>query len=50
MAALALASAAVAIASALVKIHATGTYLAWSYPLLLLGHFAGAAGEGERSE
>lgn len=41
IAALALASGAVAIAATLIKIHATGTYLAWSYPLLLLGHFAG---------
>lgn len=49
-AALALASGAVAVASSLVKIHATGTYLAWSYPLLLLGHFAWPAGEDERSE
>ncbi len=38
--ALALASGAVAIGAALVKVHSTGTYLAWWYPLLLLGHFA----------
>ena len=34
---LALLAGAVAIGATLVKPHATGTYLAWSYPLLLLG-------------
>ena len=34
---LALLAGAVAIGATLVKPHATGTYLAWSYPLLLVG-------------
>ena len=34
---LALLAGAVAVAAALVKPHATGTYLAWYYPLLLMG-------------
>ena len=34
---LALLAGAIAIGATLVKPHATGTYLAWSYPLLLLG-------------
>jgi hypothetical protein len=34
---LALLAGAVAIGATLVKPHATGTYLAWSYPLLLIG-------------
>jgi hypothetical protein len=34
---LALLTGAVAIGATLVKPHATGTYLAWSYPLLLIG-------------
>ena len=38
---LALLAGAVAIGSTLVKPHATGTYLAWYYPLLLVGIFAG---------
>lgn len=38
---LALLSAALAIGAHLLKIHSTGTYLAWAYPLLLLGFFAG---------
>lgn len=38
---LALLAAAVAIGATLVKPHATGTYIAWYYPLLLLGFFAG---------
>jgi len=37
---LALLSAAVAIAFSLLKIQPTGTYIAWAYPLLLLGFFA----------
>jgi hypothetical protein len=37
---LALLSAAVAIAFSLLKIQPTGTYVAWAYPLLLLGSFA----------
>ena len=36
---LALLSAAIVIVANLVKIHATGTYVAWFYPLLLLGLF-----------
>lgn len=48
--ALALASAAVAIGATLLKIHSTGTYLAWSYPLLLLGHFAWSPGESTRPD
>jgi hypothetical protein len=40
VAALALASAAVAVGATLIKIHPTGSYLAWFYPLLLVGHFA----------
>jgi hypothetical protein len=42
---LALLVGAVAIGATLVKPHATGTYLAWSYPLLLLGFFTNG---GER--
>lgn len=38
---LALASGAVAIGATLVKPHATGTYMAWYYGLLLIGFFAG---------
>jgi hypothetical protein len=38
---LALLAGAVAIGATLVKPHATGTYLAWYYPLLLVGLFAG---------
>jgi hypothetical protein len=44
---LALLSAAIAIAFSLLKIQPTGTYVAWAYPLLLIGFFAegrGAAG------
>jgi hypothetical protein len=37
---LALLAGAVALGATLVKPHATGTYLAWWYPLLLLGFFA----------
>ena len=37
--ALALLSAAIVIGSNVVKIHSTGTYVAWFYPLLLLGLF-----------
>lgn len=46
---LALLHAAVAIAAALLKIHATGTYVAWSYPFLLLGLFAQAPPEAART-
>jgi hypothetical protein len=38
---LALLSGAVALGATLVKPHATGTYLAWYYPLLLIGFLAG---------
>jgi hypothetical protein len=38
---LALLAGAVAIAATLVKPHATGTYLAWYYGLVLIGLFAG---------
>jgi hypothetical protein len=41
--ALALVSAAVIIGANLIKIHATGTYVAWFYPFLLIGLFAPAA-------
>jgi len=37
---LVLATAAIAIAASLLKIHSTGTYVEWSYPFLLLGLFA----------
>jgi hypothetical protein len=37
---LALLSAAVALASSLLKIQPTGTYVAWTYPFLLIGLFA----------
>jgi hypothetical protein len=37
---LALVAAAVALGSSLIKIHPTGTYVAWAYPLLLIGLFA----------
>jgi hypothetical protein len=37
---LALATAIVALAASLTKIHPTGTYIAWAYPFLLLGFFA----------
>ena len=40
-AALALLSAAVAMAATLVKPHATGTSMAWSYGLILIGICAG---------
>jgi hypothetical protein len=36
---LALVSAAIAMGAQLWKIHATGTYVAWYYPLLLIGLF-----------
>jgi hypothetical protein len=39
---LALLAGAVAIGATLVKPHATGTYLAWSYPLLLVGFLTSA--------
>ena len=39
---LALVSAAIAMGAQLWKIHATGTYVAWYYPLLLIGLFCGA--------
>jgi hypothetical protein len=38
---LALLAGAVAIGATLIKPHATGTYLAWFYPLLLVGFLAG---------
>jgi hypothetical protein len=38
---LALLAGAVAAGATLVKPHATGTYLAWFYPLLLVGFLAG---------
>lgn len=41
---LALVSAAVAIGASVLKIHPTGTYVAWCYPLLLLGLFADGLG------
>jgi hypothetical protein len=37
---LALIAAAVALGSSLIKIHPTGTYVVWAYPLLLIGFFA----------
>jgi hypothetical protein len=37
---LALVTAAIAIGASLLKIHPTGTYVAWAYPFLLLGLFA----------
>jgi hypothetical protein len=40
---LALIAAVVALGSSLLKIHPTGTYVAWAYPLLLIGWFATAA-------
>ena len=40
-AALALLSAAIAMAATLVKPHATGTYMAWYYGLILIGVCAG---------
>jgi hypothetical protein len=43
---LALLSAAVAIAATLVKSHATGTYMAWYYGLLLLGALGGGRRQG----
>jgi hypothetical protein len=43
---LALLSAALAIAATLVKSHATGTYMAWYYGLLLLGVLGGGRAEG----
>lgn len=45
--ALALACGSVATAAMLVKVHATGTYLEWAYPLLLLGHLAWRPEGGE---
>jgi hypothetical protein len=38
---LALLTAAIAIAASVIKIHATGTYVAWAYPFLLVGILAG---------
>jgi hypothetical protein len=47
---LALLTAAIAIAFSVVKIHATGTYVAWAYPFLLIGIFASSGrGQGESS-
>jgi len=43
---LALLSAAVVIGANLVKIHATGTYVTWFYPFLLLGLFLPARPDG----
>lgn len=37
---LALLTAAIAIAASVVKIHSTGSYVAWAYPFLLIGIFA----------
>ena len=42
---LALLTAAIAIAASLIKIQPTGSYVAWAYPFLLIGIFAG---EGTR--
>ena len=42
---LALLSAAIAFASSIVKVQSTGTYVAWAYPLLLIGTFANGSGE-----
>ncbi len=42
---LALLSAAIAFASSIVKVQSTGTYVAWAYPLLLIGTFANGRGE-----
>jgi hypothetical protein len=51
---LALLSATIAIAFSLLKIQPTGTYVAWAYPLLLLGFFAegqvAAAASREKAE
>ena len=44
--ALALLSAAVVIGANVVKIHSTGTYVAWFYPFLLLGLTQAAAVSG----
>jgi hypothetical protein len=41
---LALLAAMVAIGASLLKIHPTGTYVAWAYPFLLLGFFADTSG------
>jgi hypothetical protein len=46
---LALVAAVVALGSSLVKIHPTGTYVAWSYPLLLIGWFATPAATTRQS-
>jgi hypothetical protein len=43
---LALLAGAVAVGATLVKPHATGTYLAWYYPLLLAGFCASHAAAG----
>jgi hypothetical protein len=45
---LALLSAAIAIAFSLLKIQPTGTYVAWAYPLLLIGFFAEGRGSASR--
>src|SRR5438105_2662881 len=42
---LALVTAVIALAASLQKIHPTGTYIAWAYPLLLLGFFAEPAAD-----
>jgi hypothetical protein len=46
--ALALVSAAVIIGANLLKIHPTGTYVAWFYPFLLIGFLLGASPEPAR--
>ncbi|HXH08123.1 MAG TPA: hypothetical protein VNI83_16215 [Vicinamibacterales bacterium] len=48
--ALALVSAAVVIGANLIKVHATGTYVAWFYPFLLLGWFLPVATTDEPPE
>ena len=47
---LALAAAAVALGASLLKIQPTGTYVAWAFPLLLLGFFTGNGVKGEVHE
>jgi hypothetical protein len=39
---LALLTAAIAIAASVIKIHSTGSYVAWAYPFLLIGLLAGS--------
>ena len=45
---LALLTGAIALAASTIKVHSTGTYVAWGYPFLLIGWFATGEEHGRR--